>query len=185
MRSLPARTAYGLAVLIIILLAAAGIIAGLGVTMTVLFGLILLGFVSVWAFIAQRAGSRGGPEHRRAAMADENSAFPATPFIEDDATPLGATSEQHEEISPHDLPPGHPGRAAAAAQAAESEARGGRPLTRGDVQDRPEAVRDEGLRRDRGGEQDEESRRRFARGDVAWTAEEQGRGEVRGPRSSQ
>ena len=35
---------------------------------------------------------------------------PATP---DDQTPLGATPEAHDEISPHDLPMGHPGRAAA------------------------------------------------------------------------
>jgi hypothetical protein len=44
-------------------------------------------------------------------------------------------------------------------------------------------VRDDGLRKDRGGEQDAESER-FSRRDVAWTAEEQERGQVRGPRSS-
>jgi hypothetical protein len=185
MRSLPARTTYSLAVLIIVLLAAAGIIAGLGVTMTVLLGLILLAFVTAWAAVAGRAAGRGGPQRRRAAMADENSALPSTPLIEDDATPLGATSEQHEEISPHDLPRGHPGRVAAETQAAESSAHGGEALTTGDVRDRPDVVRDEGLRRDRGGEQGEDDERRFERGEVEWTAKEQGRGEVRGPRSSQ
>jgi hypothetical protein len=42
---------------------------------------------------------------------------PATP---DDQTPLGDTPEAHDEISPHDLPPGHPGRKEAERRAAES-----------------------------------------------------------------
>jgi hypothetical protein len=29
---------------------------------------------------------------------------------QDDETELGDTPEAHDEISPHDLPPGHPGR---------------------------------------------------------------------------
>jgi hypothetical protein len=33
---------------------------------------------------------------------------------------VGDTSEAHEEISPHDLPKGHPGRAEAEQEAAES-----------------------------------------------------------------
>jgi hypothetical protein len=28
----------------------------------------------------------------------------------DDETPMGDTPEAHDEISPHDLPPDHPGR---------------------------------------------------------------------------
>jgi hypothetical protein len=28
----------------------------------------------------------------------------------DDETPLGDTPEAHDELSPHDLPPDHPGR---------------------------------------------------------------------------
>ena len=47
---------------------------------------------------------------------------------DDDDTPLGDTPEAHDEISPHDLPPGHPGRHAAEEQAREH---GG--TTRGDV----------------------------------------------------
>ncbi len=50
---------------------------------------------------------------------------PATPY---DETPAGDTAEAHDEISPHDLPPGHPGRKAAERQAAEG---GG--TTSGDV----------------------------------------------------
>ena len=50
---------------------------------------------------------------------------PATP---DDETPLGDTPEAHDEISPHDLPKGHPGR-----KAAEEQAGGEEGTTRGDV----------------------------------------------------
>ena len=50
---------------------------------------------------------------------------PATP---DDETPLGDTPEAHDEISPHDLPKGHPGR-----KAAEEQAGGGGGTTEGDV----------------------------------------------------
>lgn len=50
---------------------------------------------------------------------------PATP---DHETPLGDTPEAHDEISPHDLPPDHPGR-----KAAEEQAGGPGGTTRGDV----------------------------------------------------
>jgi hypothetical protein len=99
----------------------------------------------------------------------------------DEETPLGATTEQHEEISPHDIPRDNPARQAAEAQAAESAARGGEPLTTGDVDDRPEVVRDDDLRTDL----KETGERRFRRDEVEWTAEDQGRGQVRGPRSRQ
>ena len=42
---------------------------------------------------------------------------PATP---DDQTDLGDTPEAHDEISPHDLPPGHPARGKAEEQAAQA-----------------------------------------------------------------
>ncbi len=53
---------------------------------------------------------------------------PLGPFTPDDQTPLGDTPEAHDEISPHDLPLGHPGR-----QAAEQQAARGDGTTRGDV----------------------------------------------------
>jgi hypothetical protein len=46
----------------------------------------------------------------------------------DDERPLGDTPEAHDEITPHDLPPDHPGRVEAERQAA----RGGG-VTRGEV----------------------------------------------------
>ena len=52
---------------------------------------------------------------------------PLGPLTPDDETPLGDTPEAHDELSPHDLPQGHPGR-----QAAEEQAGGGAGTTRGD-----------------------------------------------------
>ncbi len=54
---------------------------------------------------------------------------PLGPFTPDGQTPLGATPEAHDEITPHDLPRGHPGRSAAEHQAAAGDG-----TTRGDVQ---------------------------------------------------
>jgi hypothetical protein len=53
---------------------------------------------------------------------------PLGPMTPDDQTPAGDTPEAHDEISPHDLPPGHPGR-----QEAERQAGGGGGTTRGNV----------------------------------------------------
>jgi hypothetical protein len=39
----------------------------------------------------------------------------------DDDRPLGDTDQAHDEISPRDLPPGHPGRAEAERQAGGDE----------------------------------------------------------------
>jgi hypothetical protein len=52
---------------------------------------------------------------------DESSREPLGPATPDDETPLGDTPEAHDEISPHDLPPDHPGRREAERQADESE----------------------------------------------------------------
>ena len=41
---------------------------------------------------------------------DDEADEPLGPLTPDDETPLGDTPEAHDEISPHDLPPGHPGR---------------------------------------------------------------------------
>jgi hypothetical protein len=72
-----------------------------------------------------------GSEERPAAPPhDQEHDEPLGPFTPDDERPLGDTPEAHDEITPHDLPPDHPGRAAAEEQAAEQ---GG--VTRGDVED--------------------------------------------------
>ena len=47
------------------------------------------------------------------AMSDEKEPLPSAHLIPDDETAAGDTPEAHDEINPHDLPPGHPGREAA------------------------------------------------------------------------
>jgi len=47
-----------------------------------------------------------GPSHPH----DRESSEPLGPMTPDEETALGDTPEAHDEISPHDLPPGHPGR---------------------------------------------------------------------------
>jgi hypothetical protein len=87
--------------------------------------LLLVGFAGVNRAIHARALRRHDGD-ARAAMADAGDAVPGTPDITDDDTPLGDTPEAHDEISPHDLPRDHPGRAAA-----ELLARGAGATTRG------------------------------------------------------
>jgi hypothetical protein len=58
---------------------------------------------------------------------DSDAKEPLGPITPDDETPAGDTPEAHDEISPHDLPPGHPGREEAEREAGE----GG--TTRGNV----------------------------------------------------
>ena len=48
---------------------------------------------------------------------DKESSEPLGPMTPDEETPLGDTPEAHDEISPHDLPPDHPGRDEAERQA--------------------------------------------------------------------
>lgn len=60
--------------------------------------------------------------------ADQDKSEPLGPLTPDDETPLGDTPEAHDEITPHDLPLGHPGR-----QAATCQADAGDGTTRGDV----------------------------------------------------
>ena len=59
---------------------------------------------------------------------DEDAEEPLGPLTPDDETPLGDTPEAHDEISPHDLPPDHPGR-----EEAERLAGGVEGTTRGNI----------------------------------------------------
>jgi hypothetical protein len=59
---------------------------------------------------------------------DDQADEPLGPLTPDDETPLGDTPEAHDEISPHDLPRGHPGRAEAERQAGGEDG-----VTKGDV----------------------------------------------------
>jgi hypothetical protein len=69
-------------------------------------------------------------ERPAASPHDDEHDEPLGPATPDAETPLGDTPEAHDEISPHDLPPDHPGR-----HAAEEQARDQGGVTRGDVGD--------------------------------------------------
>jgi hypothetical protein len=66
--------------------------------------------------------SRSAPPH------DDEADEPLGPATPDDQTPLGDSPELHDELSPHDLPPDHPGRAEAERQAGGEDG-----TTKGDV----------------------------------------------------
>jgi hypothetical protein len=52
---------------------------------------------------------------------DDDASEPLGPLTPDDETELGDSPELHDEISPHDLPKGHAGRAQAERDAQDSE----------------------------------------------------------------
>jgi hypothetical protein len=73
---------------------------------TLLAGIIPMTAAALWVATV-RAKRRPGATAREPAAHDD------TPFPgvgPDDRTPLGATSEAHDELSPHDLPRDHPAR---------------------------------------------------------------------------
>ena len=78
--------------------------------------LILVGIIAVMALgeygLKKRVENRPGDP-----QSDHTDPIPATHLAKDEETPLGDTSEAHDEISPHDLPKDHPGRLAAERQA--------------------------------------------------------------------
>lgn len=78
--------------------------------------------------IMPRENSPAVREREQRSQHDGTHSEPLGPFTPDDQTPLGDTPEAHDEISPHDLPLGHPGRQAAEEQAGRSDG-----TTRGDV----------------------------------------------------
>jgi hypothetical protein len=58
---------------------------------------------------------------RKPPLHDRDAHEPLGPMTPDDKRPAGDTPEAHDEISPHDLPKGHPARAEAERRAEESE----------------------------------------------------------------
>jgi hypothetical protein len=83
---------------------------------TLLAGIIPMTGAALWV-ATSRAKTRPGTRKRDPAAADEDDPFAGVGA--DDARPLGDTPEAHDEITPHDLPAGHPGRHAAERQAEE------------------------------------------------------------------
>jgi len=83
---------------------------------------IIAALVAGWYLVNSVARKRVTERHEsiQSAMADENEPIPSSHLIPDNETAAGDTPEAHDEINPHDIPPGHPGRRAAEDQAAES-----------------------------------------------------------------
>src|SRR4051794_11696224 len=73
---------------------------------TLLAGIIPMTAVAVWVATTRSKTGRG--EATRDPAAEDDSPFPG--IGADDATPPGATPEAHDELSPLDLPRGHPAR---------------------------------------------------------------------------
>ena len=114
-------------------------------TVVVLVGIVL----AINALMRRRVTSRH--DSIEDAMSDETEPMPSSHLIPDDETAAGDTPEAHDEINPHDLPAGHPGRAAAEEQAEEQPGDGAR-TTRGD-QDLAQAAPKRDERLERSGEQ--------------------------------
>jgi hypothetical protein len=100
---------------------------------------ILIAVVIIAALVAGLLAVNGAARRRvearhdsiEDAMSDENETLPSAHLIPDNETAAGDTPEAHDEINPHDLPPGHPGRQAAEEQADEAGEDDAR-TTRGD-----------------------------------------------------
>lgn len=91
----------------------------------------LVGLVVAVIVVAEKGVSkavmRRHDQDPEKAVSDEEEPIPSAHVITDDDTALGDTQEAHSEISPRDLPPDHPGR-----KEAEAEAGDERGTTRGD-----------------------------------------------------
>ncbi len=86
------------------------------VPVLILVGLVL-GYAMVNRRLTRRVIERDGSLEN--AMNDDADPIPSAHLIPDSETPLGDTPEAHDEISPHDLPIGHPSREAAEEQVDE------------------------------------------------------------------
>jgi hypothetical protein len=75
--------------------------------------------------LAAKQLDRHGGDKLAAQRDDDDWAIPSAHLNVDDDTAAGDTPEVHNEISPHDLPKDHPGRAAAEAQAGDHDDAGG------------------------------------------------------------
>jgi hypothetical protein len=102
-------------------------------TTIVIAAVIIAALVAGWFVITGAARRNVASRHDSVedAMADEREPLPSAHLIPDNRTAAGDTPEAHDEINPHDIPPGHPGRHAAEEKADEEHAAGDR-ATRGD-----------------------------------------------------
>jgi hypothetical protein len=92
--------------------------------------LLVLGYALVNWLLTRRVVREHGSLGQ--AMAESDDPVPATHLIADEQTALGDTPEAHDEITPHDLPKSHPGRAEVEERLGDEDA--GTPrTTRGDA----------------------------------------------------
>ena len=77
--------------------------------------LVVVGYIGVNRLLAQRIIRRDGSMEE--AASDNEDSVPGAHLMPDADTALGDTPEAHDEITPHDLPLFHPGRAEAVADA--------------------------------------------------------------------
>ena len=93
---------------------------------------ILAALVLLYAVVNRAASKRIEEKHGSLedALSDDEESIPSAHLIPDDDTAVGDTPEAHDEITPHDLPLGHPGREAAEEQAGHM----GGGTTRGNAQ---------------------------------------------------
>src|ERR1700759_4584618 len=72
---------------------------------------ILLTYAALnWGITKREYRKHGGDVE--AEMADNEDPIPSTHLIPDDVRPTGDTPEAHDELNPHDVPPGSPIREA-------------------------------------------------------------------------
>jgi hypothetical protein len=91
----------------------------------ILVGIIGLMALGEWG-LKKRLENRPGD-----AQSDSSDPIPSTHLAKDEETPLGDTSEAHDEISPRDLPKDHPGRIEAEKVAGDRFERDDAGVTRG------------------------------------------------------
>jgi hypothetical protein len=93
-----------------------------------MIAVLIVGWFLVSALLRRNVAARHGSVED--SMSDENEPLPSSHLIPDNETAAGDTPEAHDEINPHDIPPGHPGRRAAE-EKADADGDGAR-TTRGD-----------------------------------------------------
>jgi hypothetical protein len=100
----------------------------------VIAAVMIAALVIGWALLNRVMTKRVAGKHESIgdAMSDESEPIPSTHLIPDNVTAAGDTPEAHDEINPHDIPAGHPGREAAEAQAERAPRDEGARTTRGD-----------------------------------------------------
>jgi hypothetical protein len=92
--------------------------------------LVLLGIIALMSLV--EFGLKKRVEHRPGdPQSDDSDPIPSTHLAKDEETPLGDTKEAHDELSPHDLPKDHPGRAEAERQAGTRDERDDSGVPRG------------------------------------------------------